>query len=132
MTRRLRPTAVAPALVALLVAATLWWLVHPAGAAAVQQAGTDRHVVRVITHRGDDVWLVEVDDRAGRPASLRALVLEPVMPQMGHALEPVAAEESAPGRYRARVLLPMSGPWQVTVRLRDDLGDEQVVVPVPL
>ena len=71
---------------------------------------------------------IEVTDRAGTPAT-GDVTVEPAMPQMGHALSPVTAVRTQPGRFRVDgVDLPMSGQWEVTV----SLGTERVVVPLLL
>jgi hypothetical protein len=115
---------------ALVVAAVLGWLAWPRPAGPrVEQAGTDRHVVRLAA--GADRWTVEVDDRTGAPAAVDEVVLEPVMVDMGHAAEPVTARADRPGRFALPAPpLPMDGQWQVTVRFRDPGGEERAVLPL--
>jgi nitrogen fixation protein FixH len=72
----------------------------------------------------------EVTDTAGRPATVDTIAVELVMPQMGHALPPVSATRTEPGRYRAsNTDIPMSGVWEVTVSLP---GSEDVVLTLPV
>lgn len=115
---------------ALVVAALLGWLAWPRSPAVrVEQAGTDRHVVRLAA--GAERWVVEVDDRTGAPAAVEEVVVEPVMVDMGHAAEPVTARADRPGRFAVPApLLPMDGQWQVTVRFRDPVGEESAVLPL--
>ncbi|MEW2500450.1 FixH family protein [Amycolatopsis sp. NPDC047767] len=59
------------------------------------------------------------------------VTVEPVMPQMGHAITPVPATADGPGHFRAAdVGLPMAGQWEITVSLRGPAGAGQVVFPV--
>ncbi len=115
---------------ALVVAALLGWLVWPRPPGLrVEQAGTDRHVVRLAT--GDERWRIEVDDRTGAPAAVEEVVVEPVMVDMGHAAEPVTARADRPGRFDLPApALPMDGQWQVTVRFHDPGGEESAVLPL--
>jgi nitrogen fixation protein FixH len=80
---------------------------------------------------GTNSLAVEVTDAAGKPASLDAVTVEPVMPQMGHAFAPVTAVADGPGRYRAaETSLPMSGQWEIAVTLRGPGGTSQAVFPL--
>ncbi|MFI5605748.1 FixH family protein [Amycolatopsis sp. NPDC051903] len=58
------------------------------------------------------------------------VTVEPVMPQMGHAITPVPATADGPGRFRGAVGLPMAGQWEITVSLHGPAGAGQVVFPV--
>jgi hypothetical protein len=74
---------------------------------------------------------IEVTDRAGTPVAPDEVVVEPVMPQMGHAFAPVTAQPEGQGRFRAPTAdLPMAGPWQITVSLHDASGVDHVVLPL--
>lgn len=131
--RRVPAATVVTALVtAALVAALAGWLLRPGDRPPeVQQAGTERFVVRLaVPDRRTDPWRVEVDRRDGRPGPVPDVRLEPVMTGMGHALDPVTAQPDGPGRYRAAVTLPMAGPWEITVRLDDGAGTEQAAFAV--
>lgn len=69
-----------------------------------------------------------VTDRAGRPVTVDAIAVELVMSQMGHALPPVTAAPTEPGRYRAsNTEIPMSGQWEVAVSVP---GAEKAVFPL--
>ncbi|ALG07866.1 FixH family protein [Kibdelosporangium phytohabitans] len=78
--------------------------------------------------QGTNTLDIEVTEKTGTPAS-GDVTIEPAMPQMGHALSPVTAVPTQPGRFRAdNVDLPMAGQWEITV----SLGTERVVVPLLL
>lgn len=126
MTRR-RVFALAPLA---LAAAILVWLCLPSA-----DAGT---VVHQAAGRIYQVRLSVEDPRVGvntlslevTPSSVDRIRVEPVMPQMGHALAPAAATVSGPGRYRAETTLPMSGQWELTLALEGPLGTEQIMIPL--
>ncbi|AXB45764.1 FixH family protein [Amycolatopsis albispora] len=130
-----KPVALGIAGAALL--AVLAWLLWPAGsdgAASMEVAG-QHHTVRLRVEApktGLNAFDLEVADALGHPAEGLEVTVEPVMAQMGHALEPVPATPRAPGRYHAAdTLLPMSGQWEITVRLRDGTaGTEELVFPL--
>ncbi len=115
-----------------VAAAALGWLLNPVGGEPeVHRTATERYVVRlVVPAQGGEQWAVEVDGRDGRPAAVSGVRLEPVMTGMGHALEPVPARPDGVGRHRADVVLPMSGAWEVTVRLHDAAGGAEAVFTV--
>ncbi|MBN6035212.1 FixH family protein [Amycolatopsis sp. 195334CR] len=129
-----KPVALALAGTALL--AVLAWLLWPGGSdgAATAQAASARHTVHLRVEEpktGLNAFDVEVTDPLGHPAEGLEVTVEPVMAQMGHALEPVTAPAKGPGRYHAaETLLPMSGQWEITVRLRDHTGTEELVFPL--
>ena len=107
--------AVVVALVALVFRAT------SADETTTATASTPRYTVR----------LSVADPRTGPNSLGIEVTVEPVMPQMGHALAPVTAVPEAPGRFRAATTdLPMAGPWQITVSLRDASGVDHVVFPL--
>ncbi|GAA4541906.1 FixH family protein [Amycolatopsis samaneae] len=118
------------ALVALIVAGVLAWLFWGGSPAAPVSAQTTSgpYTVRLTGAQpriGGNDFTVEV---TGPGAD--TVTVEPVMPQMGHALAPVPAGASGPGRYRADVGLPMAGQWELTVSLRGPAGPAQVVFPL--
>jgi nitrogen fixation protein FixH len=117
---------------AVLVVGVLAWLLWPSGrTATVLTADTARHSVQLSVEnpkQGSNTFGLRITDRGGQPASVDSVTIEPVMPQMGHALAPVAAGAQAPGNYRAaNTVLPMPGQWEITVTLD---GTEQVVFPL--
>ncbi|WP_240686907.1 FixH family protein [Amycolatopsis suaedae] len=107
----------------LVAVALLGWLLWPSAAAAptVLQTSTKHFGVRLTVEDpkpGLNVIGIELTDPQGRPADARTVTVEPAMPRMGHALEPVPATAEAPGRYRATgTTLPMSGQWEITVAI---------------
>ncbi|MGW0520692.1 FixH family protein [Crossiella sp. NPDC003009] len=109
------------------------WPRAGAGATTAQQS-TPKHTVALSIadpKPGDNTVTLAVTDREGRPAAVDRVSLEPVMPQMGHALAPVGAQAEAPGRFRAHgFLFHMSGPWQLTVVLHGAAGTDRVVFPL--
>jgi len=120
--------AIVVALVALVFRAT------SADETTTATASTPRYTVRLSVadpRTGPNSLGIEVTDPAGTPAKPAEVTVEPVMPQMGHALAPVTAVPEAPGRFRAATTdLPMAGPWQITVSLRDASGVDHVVFPL--
>jgi hypothetical protein len=126
MTRR-RILVLAPAIVVL--AAVLAFLLWPSGGGpSVAQASGRLYQVRLTVddpRLGTGVLTLDVT-----PSTVDTVTVEPVMPQMGHALSPVGATETAPGRYRAEITFPMVGQWEITVALHGPSGADQVVVPL--
>ncbi|EMD24386.1 FixH family protein [Amycolatopsis azurea] len=116
--------------VAVLVAAIVAWLVWPSGGGEQVQSSTQGpYTVRLSVedpHQGGNVFALTVSG-----ATPDVVTVEPVMPQMGHALAPSPAIAQAPGRFRTGdVLLPMSGQWEITVSLRGPSGSTQHVFPL--
>ena len=124
------------AVCAAVLAGVVLWLLWPRGGAgpAVLRNGTAHYLVRLTVHTprtGVRPVTVDVTDLRGRPVTLREVTVEPVMPHMGHAVEPVAAVAEGPGRYRAANLsLPMAGAWEFDVLLHGPTGTDQVVFPL--
>lgn len=115
--------------VVVAVAALLLW---PRSGETHQLLADSRHysfkVSAQPSKQGTNSLDIEVTDRAGAPAT-GDVTVEPAMPQMGHALSPVTAVLTQPGRFRVDgVDLPMAGQWEITV----SLGTERVVVPLLL
>jgi hypothetical protein len=121
---------------AVLVAATLAWLLWPSGTngPTVLKAVSGGYSVQLSVDAptlGGNTLTFDVTQPGGEPARLDAVTVEPVMPQMGHALAPVTATADTPGRYRAAdTLLPMSGQWELTVSLHGPAGPAQLVFPL--
>ncbi|MGW4209170.1 FixH family protein [Lentzea sp. NPDC004789] len=81
------------------------------------------------TKSGVNSFDLRITDRAGNPAQGGEVVVEPAMPQMGHAIAPITAGPLEPGHYRvADVGLFMAGQWEITV----SLSAERVVIPLLL
>ena len=125
-----RPTVLI-AVVALVVAAGPAWLLWggSGNASSAQQAVSGPYTVRFTADAprlGGNTFSLEVTGPAPE-----GVTVEPVMPQMGHALSTVPAGPDGPGRFRATdVALPMSGQWEITVSLRGPGGPAQVVFPL--
>ncbi|MFC0625818.1 hypothetical protein [Kribbella deserti] len=104
------------------------------GAAA--EAKSSRYAVQLWLpdHRvGEIDSRVVVKDLNGGPAAVRAVSLESAMPSMGHATAVVQAlpEGENTGAFGARgELFPMSGVWEVTVRLDTADGPDAATVTV--
>ncbi|MFE0022324.1 FixH family protein [Amycolatopsis sp. NPDC059021] len=116
--------------VALIVAGVLAWLFWSGSSSTPVSAQTTSgpYTVRLTGEQpriGGNGFTLEV---TGPGAD--AVTVEPVMPQMGHALTPVPAAADGPGRYRADVGLPMAGQWELTVSLRGPAGPANVVFPL--
>jgi len=81
------------------------------------------------TRSGVNSFDLRITDRAGNPAPGNEVVVEPAMPQMGHAIAPITAGPLEPGHYRVGdVGLFMAGQWEITV----SLSAERVVIPLLL
>lgn len=81
------------------------------------------------TKSGVNSFDLRITDRAGNPAPGGEVVVEPAMPQMGHAIAPITAGPLEPGHYRVGdVGLFMAGQWEITV----SLSAERVVIPLLL
>jgi hypothetical protein len=68
--------------------------------------------------RGDNAWVVEVDDAAGGPVAGAELTATPFMPDHGHGtpMKVGIAAAAAPGQYKlAPVNLWMPGYWETSV-----------------
>lgn len=129
-TKQRRPVLLI-SVVTILVVAILAWLLWPSGDAGAQVQRSTQGAATVelsVTdpHQGGNVFALTVTGAAPDVVSV-----EPVMPQMGHALAPSPAIAEAPGRYRTGdVLLPMAGQWEITVSLRGPSGATQHVFPL--
>ncbi len=129
-----RRTLWTTACVAVLVAVALW-LLWPRGGAGptVLRNGSAHYQVRLTVdapRTGTSPVTVEVADLQGGPVTLEKVTVEPVMPNMGHAVEPADAVAEGPGRYRVESLsLTMTGAWEFNVLLRGPGGTDQVVFP---
>jgi len=129
MDTRRRPVTLI-AVVAVLATGLLAWLLWPSDdGATVQRSTQGAYTVELSVtdpHQGGNVFTLEVSG-----ATPDVVTLEPVMPQMGHALTPSPASVDGPGRYRTgHVLLPMPGQWEITVSLRGPAGATQHVFPL--
>jgi hypothetical protein len=122
------------AAVAVVVGLVAWLLWPSSSQATVLSADTAQHNVKLEVDspkQGANSIGLQITDRAGQPATVDSVTVEPVMPQMGHALTPVVAGSESPGRYRAAgTVLPMPGQWEITVSLHVASGTEQVVFPI--
>ncbi len=82
-----------------------------------------------ITKTGVNSFDLRITDLGGNPAQGSEVVVEPAMPQMGHAIAPITAGPLEPGHYRVGdVGLFMAGQWEITV----SLSAERVVIPLLL
>ncbi|MEU7474793.1 FixH family protein [Lentzea sp. NPDC042327] len=80
------------------------------------------------TRTGTNSFDLRITDRSGSPAH-GEVVVEPAMPQMGHAVAPVTAAPLEPGHYRVGAVdLFMAGQWEITV----SLSEQRVVIPLLL
>ena len=81
------------------------------------------------TKTGVNSFDLRITDRSGNPAQGSEVVVEPAMPQMGHAIAPITAGPVEPGRYQVRdVGLFMAGQWEITV----SFSAERAVIPLLL
>lgn len=80
--------------------------------------------------RGDNVWVVDVQDTAGAPLDDLEIVVDPYMPDHAHgtAIRCEVTPEGTPGRYRLEpVNLFMPGLWQVTLTVRSETDEDAIV-----
>ncbi|MDT7786621.1 MAG: hypothetical protein QOF58_5040 [Pseudonocardiales bacterium] len=81
------------------------------------------------TKSGVNSFDLRITDLQGKPAQGNEVVVEPAMPQMGHAIAPITAGPLEPGHYQVGdVGLNMPGQWEITV----SLSAERVVIPLLL
>lgn len=113
----------AAALVAVL-AGVATWLLWPGGEDAPRRIPAGPYSIRLAStlHPGANTVEFDITDRQSAPAHPTRVTVAPAMPQMGHAVPPVAAAATGPGRYRAELDLPMSGQWEITVDLSGPAG----------
>ena len=126
-----KPPYLLIAVVVVVVAGLGGWLLfgRGSGAAAAQKSVSGPYTVEFSTDGpkiGGNTFTVQVSGAA--PAGV---TVEPVMPQMGHALAPLTATAAGAGTYRVGdVALPMAGQWEVTVSLRGPAGPARLVFPL--
>jgi hypothetical protein len=107
----------------LAVAVTLFLLGRSAAdePARLSVTGT-RYAVTVVI----DGRTAEVRPLSGDPGTV---TLSAVMPQMGHAMPETVAHEREAGRFRAEgELFPMTGVWELSIRLTGASGEETLTV----
>ncbi|MEU3302027.1 MULTISPECIES: FixH family protein [unclassified Streptomyces] len=119
----------AAALVVATVLALLLWPGSPEPETATARSAQHTASLTVNDPRqGPNTLDFAVTGADGRPLPAHTLTAELAMPQMGHALPPVIAERTGPGRYRAPGTdIPMPGQWEVTLSLP---GGDKVVLPL--
>jgi len=121
--------AVLAGVIAVLGALIVLW---PRGIEAQPQLAESSQLRFVLTptstKAGTNSFDLRITDRSGNAAPGAEVVVEPAMPQMGHALAPITAAPLEPGHYQVGVDLLMAGQWEITV----SLGTERVVIPLLL
>jgi hypothetical protein len=116
--------------VAVLAAGIVAWLIWGTGTSgpSVQQAVSGPYTVRLTTCQariGVNAFTLDVSPAAA------GVTVEPVMPQMGHALTPVPAAPDAAGHFHVDgVELPMAGQWELAVTVSGPGGPAQTVFPL--
>ncbi|RVX41629.1 YtkA-like protein [Nonomuraea polychroma] len=115
--------------VALVVAAAVIFIVgRSLGAEPLRVSSTGaRYAVTVVIDEPTTGRVsVEVLVTSGEPDSV---AVSTVMPGMGHSTPEVIARQAGPGRFVAEgELFPMSGAWEVPIRLDGPAGEEVLVV----
>jgi len=136
--RRAVPSGAAFAAVLAAVVATavaLGWLLWPsAPGPTVLHTGTATYAVTV-TVDSTRVGMTGVEvDLTGRTAATppaTAVEVDPVMPLMGHATPPAAAQPLGDGRHHADgVELMMTGPWELRLSISSRGGVEYLTLPL--
>lgn len=122
--RRLVPIA---AVLVVVAGLSIWWLWPSSGGESAQRmtAGPYQVTLRVgdgSPRTGDNTVDLDITTGQGDPATPQRVSVDPAMPQMGHAVPPIAATVVTPGHYRATVNLPMPGQWEVAVQLAGPQG----------
>lgn len=123
----------AGALAALIAVAGALFVLWPRSVEAqphLAESGQLRFVLTpASTKSGVNSFDLRITDRSGNPAQGSEVVVEPAMPQMGHAVAPITARPAEPGHYLVGdVDLFMAGQWEITV----SLNAERVVIPLLL
>jgi hypothetical protein len=106
------------------------------GGNAEQSVQTERYTVTFRLEgsgTGERRALIGVTDREGRPVAVQAVVVAPVMRDMGMASPEATATPEGSGRYVAQgAFFSMLGAWEIDVRIsadgRDDLATFRVQV----
>lgn len=90
---------------------------HYAATVSIDRPTTGRVVVDVRLTSGD------ADSAA----------LSTVMPAMGHAMPEITAREPEPGHFVAEgEFFPMTGVWELSIRLNGPAGEEVLTVNAPI
>jgi hypothetical protein len=115
---------------AVLVAAAVVLFVMGRSAVAepieVTTTGTRYAATVLVPEPGTERVTVEIRLKSGDPDTV---AVSSVMADMGHATPEITAKESAPGRFAAEgELFPMSGVWELSVRLDGPAGEEVLTV----
>ena len=129
---RPRLAAAAGVLAALVLAAVLLW---PGDDSTEMVGGTASYAITVEPDAdpavGDNAMTVRVRDKDGGPVAADEVVVEPVMPEMGHTEPAVTATGVGAGDYRATgARLSMAGTWEITVTVRRSGTTESAAFPV--
>ncbi|WP_188195335.1 FixH family protein [Nonomuraea sp. SYSU D8015] len=115
--------------VALVAAAAVIFIVgRGLGAEPLRVSSTGaRYAVTVVVDRPTTGRVsVEVQVTSG---DADTVAVSAVMPDMGHSTPELTARETAPGRFVADgELFPMSGAWEVSIRLDGPAGEEVLTV----
>jgi hypothetical protein len=110
------------------------WVLWPAPEGRTTSAATaGPYLVRITGDApkvGVNTLTVEVSGNGAQPPHPDSVTLEPAMPQMGHAAPPVVATEDSVGRYHADVDLPMTGQWEIGVRIAAAGQTHQAVLSI--
>jgi YtkA-like len=124
-TPRRRPVAVI-VLIGLLVAGVVGFPAWPRSGTATVSGDSQTYRVELTT--SPVTTSVQVKRHDNRPVELNEVVIDAVMPAMGHAMPQVVATKQN-DRFEAHgELFTMGGLWDVSVRL----ADETVTVQIPV
>ena len=116
----------------------LGWLLWPNPPASVTwHTGTERHLVTVTVdspRRGMTDVAVDLTDRRGAPVPGAQVVIEPVMPLMGHGDPAVSAVPSPGGvqHHAEGVHLMTTGPWHLVVVVDPGAATATEAITVPI
>lgn len=106
------------------------------GSGVTQTTKTEHYSVQLSldgTDFGERTATIAVNDFAGQPITADAVVLSPVMQQMGMAAPEMTAQMIAPGRYQVKgEFFSMVGEWRMDVRVsvggNDEVADFRIQV----
>jgi hypothetical protein len=126
----MRRALIAAALLA--VAAAVFFVVRGAGADPLHLTTSGARYTATVEIAEPSTGSVTVKVQVDK-GEADTVTVSTVMPAMGHATPEIAAREAEPGQFVAEGrLFPMSGLWEVWIRLDGPAGEEELAVNVPI
>ncbi|TWD83965.1 YtkA-like protein [Kribbella amoyensis] len=131
-----RRSAALLAVAALAVAVGLFAVIHRLGTDEPAGIRATSAQYQVELQLGEDrTGVIDADllihDAEGEPVDPQTVTVESAMPSMGHATAEVTATRADAGRYRLHgELFPMTGAWELTIRITGTAGPDEITLPV--